>query len=208
MSVEKPFFSVIMPAHNAEKHIHRALDSIAAQSFRDFELIVVCDACEDHTALEVQKYRGKIPDIRIIPTNYGLDGMARNAGIDDARGEWILFIDDDDWFLHEYVFQLIADSVKNTEYIDLMLFGFIWKGMGYIDNRPQGCSIAVWSKCWKHSFIGDTRFPDTPYWSDKGFMERIIAKHPKVTWWGMPMYYYNYLRPGSISWRKEAGEIE
>lgn len=207
MSVEKPFFSVIMPAHNAENHFRKGIQSIAEQTFPDYELIVVCDACTDYTEQMARLYGSACTCLKTIRTEYGLDGMARNAGIDAAKGEWILFIDDDDWFLHEYVFQMLHDALETTD-SDMLLFGFIWKGKGYTQNRPEGCSIAVWSKAWRREFIGDTRFPDTPYWSDQGFMERIIQKKPLVTWWDMPMYYYNYLRPGSISWRKEAGEIE
>lgn len=203
-----PFFSVIIPAHNAEKYISRGLNSIADQTFQRFELIVVCDACTDLTPNVVNTtllFRN-FP-LKIIETSYHLDGMARNAGLDAARGKWVLFMDDDDWFMHEYVFQQLHDVTANTD-ADLITFGFIWKSRGYYDNAPEHASVAVWNKCWRREFIGKTRFPDTPYWSDVEFEKRIMEKKPRAAWLNMPMYYYNYLRPGSISQRKEAGEIE
>lgn len=197
-----PKFSVIIPAHNSERYIQRGLDSIRSQHFRDYELIVVCDKCEDNTEHIARGYGA-----RTIRTEYGLDGMARNAGLDAARGEWILFMDDDDWFLHEFVFGQLAEIVgRNGE--DILMFSFIWKDIGYTKHTNEKHFVAVWSKCWRRRFLEDVRFPDTPYWSDVEFDRRAIEKQPVVVNWDMPMYYYNYLREGSISWRQKIGEIE
>ena len=71
----KPFFSVIIPAHNSQAYIRKGLESIRQQRFTDYELIIVCDACTDDTELVAKAYTDKV-----IVTEYGLDGMARNAG--------------------------------------------------------------------------------------------------------------------------------
>ena len=198
---DKPFFSVIVPAHNSAEWIRKGLDSIRTQVWDNYELIVVCDACTDNTAEIAREYTDKV-----IITEFGLDGMARNAGLDAARGEWVLFMDDDDWFLHEYVFRQLAFMAgKHGE--DMLLFSFVWKGRGYTSQEKQ-MYIAVWCKCWYREFIGETRFSDRPYWSDVDFMKAIMEKNPRIHRWDMPMYYYNYLRPHSISWRKKQGEIE
>ena len=195
-------FSVIIPAHNSAGYIEKALQSVKSQEFKDYELIVVCDRCTDDTEKIAQQYGA-----RTISVDYGLDGMARNVGIDVAQGDWILFMDDDDWWLHEYVLAML-DSVIDQNEEDMLCFGFIWKGVGYARQTKDQVYLAVWSKCWRSSFIGDTRFPAVPYWSDVGFNQAIAEKHPKVMFWNMPLYYYNYLREGSISWRAEQGEIE
>ena len=207
MMDKKPFFSVIIPAHNSAEYIEKGLESIRGQSFKDYELIVVCDKCTDNTAEVVEAYKPE----KLIKTEYGLDGMARNAGIDAAEGEYLLFMDDDDWFLHEYVFeQLHAAIMQEKEKgvtVDIIMFSFIWKGRGYC-SQVNGHRIAVWSKCWRREHVGDTRFPAVPHWSDVDFDNAMFAKDGHIGVWDMPMYYYNYLRPGSISWRKEQGEIE
>jgi len=200
--MRKHFFSVIVPAYNSAGYIRKGLQSIRGQSFRDYELIVVCDACRDETAEIAREYADKT-----IITDHGLDGLARNAGLDAAEGKWILFMDDDDWFLHEFVFQQIAEKVTAVE-MDILAFSFIWKGRGYTRQEPGRHFIAVWNKCWRRDFIGDTRFSNVPYWSDKDFNRGMYIRNPKVYYWDMPMYYYNYLREGSISWRKVQGEIE
>ena len=190
---KKPFFSVICPTHNSEEFIRNALDSIAEQSFTDYELIVVCDACTDNTEAIAKEYTDKV-----YTCNYNRDGLTRNVGLDHATGEWILFIDDDDWFLHEYVFHMLHAVLMNTE-ADMLFFSFIWKYKGYIKQEHNCVFYAVWNKAWRRSYIGDTRFPDTKYISDKYFHEKVTQKPPKGIFWDMPMYYYNYLRKGSLS---------
>lgn len=202
--MNEPFFSVIVPAHNAAGFIGKCLDSVRQQTWTQYELIVVCDACTDNTAqICREKYHAKV-----IETNFGLDGLARNAGIDAAQGDWILFLDHDDWWLHEYVMQMLADEIsrKWVDDIDVIMFGFIWKGRNYIWQEHQRY-VAVWSKCWRRTFIGDTRFPATPYWSDVDFDKQMFAKNPIYDSFNQIMYYYNYLAPGSISLRAENGEI-
>ena len=89
-------FSIIMPAHNAAGFFKKALDSIEMQTYKDYELIVVCDACEDNTEEIARSYNAKVYSV-----DYKNEGPTRNFGLDKASGEWILWIDDDDWWLHE-----------------------------------------------------------------------------------------------------------
>jgi len=191
MGKQKPFFSVIVPAHNSAEYIGKGLRSIRKQTFKDYELIVVCDACTDDTEQMARVYTDKI-----IVTEFGMDGLARNAGIDAADGYWLIFMDDDDWFLHEYVFQQLYDAAVDTD-ADLLVFDFIWKGRGYYRNDGGNVNIAVWSKCWRRGIIGNTRFPAIPFTSDEPFMNEIVEKRPRAVWMRMPMYYYNYMRKGS-----------
>ena len=192
-----PFFSVIVPAHNSEAYIRKGLHSIKSQAFRDYELIVVCDKCTDDTAGISLGYADKT-----LIRDFGHDGLARNAGIDAASGEWLLFMDDDDWFLHEYVFQQIYGMAgKHGE--DILAFSFIWKNMGYKAQAWDDMCVAVWNKCWKREFIGDTRFTKREWACDAEFHRKMFRKGPTVYYWDMPMYYYNFMRPGSQTWKMQ-----
>ena len=195
----KPFFSVIVPAHNSAEYIGKGLRSIRKQTFKDYELIVVCDACTDDTEQMARVYTDNV-----IVTEFGMDGLARNAGIDAADGYWLIFMDDDDWFLHEYVFQQLHDAAIDTD-ADLLVFDFIWRGRGYYRNDGGRVNIAVWSKCWRREIIGDTRFPGIHFTSDEPFMQEIVKKQPVAIWLNQPMYYYNYMRKGSQTERHEHG---
>ena len=129
-----PKYSIIIPAHNAEDCLGRCLDSVVSQRVKDYELIVVCDACTDKTADVVRKY-GEKP----IIVDYQRDGLARNAGLDAARGEWVLFLDADDWWMHEYVLTQL-DGVLNPLW-DILFFSFICESA----NRQRGSKARGWS---------------------------------------------------------------
>ena len=192
--MSKPFFSVIVPAHNSAGYIGKCLRSIRKQSFQDYELIVVCDSCTDNTERVAMEF---LPD-KIVTSNFGMDGLARNVGMDEAEGEWLLFLDDDDWWIHEYVMEEIAKVARAFgDKMDMIVFDFIWKGKGYAVVAPDRMNIAVWSKCFRRSFVGDIRFPGIPFTSDQPFMDQICAKRPRCFKLPMLMYYYNYMRKGS-----------
>jgi glycosyltransferase involved in cell wall biosynthesis len=90
--------SVVIPAFNAGRFIRRTIDSILAQTYRDYEIIVVDDGSADNTAEVVKSYG---PKVRYIYQENAGDGPARNTGIRAAKGEWIAFLDHDDEWLPE-----------------------------------------------------------------------------------------------------------
>ena len=195
------FFSVIVPAHNSEKFIRIGLESIKGQAFDDYELIVVCDACTDSTAEVAAEYADMI-----IMTNFGRAGMARNAGLDHATGEWILFMDDDDSYMPD-AFETIAEELKSIKDIDILAYGFDWKGRGQALQSRSRIYPAVWNKAWRREFIGEERFPDWVHTDDLGFARRM---HPRARFAFLyaPLYYYNFMRPGSVSTRIRDGEYD
>ena len=189
-------FSFIIPAFNAEDHIIKGLESIKAQTFKDYELIVVCDRCKDRTKEIAESYGAKTLEV-----DFGRDGLTRNAGLDIAQGEYILFMDDDDWLLHEFVFEQIDRKLKQENNPDLLCFSFIWKGVMYANPIAKSGQLypSVWNKCWRRDYIGNHRFTDVYSISDYYFHNEMMkVPHTQVIW-DMPLYYYNYLRKGSIS---------
>lgn len=185
-------FSVIIPAHNAAGRIETMLKSIRAQHFTDYEIIVVCDACDDVTE-DIAKYYGA----RTKSINAHSDGVARTTGIEMAQGDWLLFGDDDDWWLHEYAFTQIDQKLKEVE-CDVLCFSFVAKNWGY--QVPRGFKgvdgadehwTAVWTKAWRREFVKDVKFPPLPRGSDVHFTFDVWAKKPRVCDWDCPLYYYN-----------------
>lgn len=198
--MSSPLFSVICPTHNGEDRLHKSLGSVKSQTFTDYELIVVCDACKDDKTYNIAQSYADL----VIVTDVHRDGLARNAGLDAATGEWILFIDDDDWYMHEYCFDLLADAVKNaTE--DVVDFSFIWKGRGYMRPSDEELYVMVWCRAWRREFIYDNRFNDKQYGSDLDFFNMMIHDNEniKIKYFDCPLYYYNYLREGSLSWMEK-----
>ena len=201
MNEKRPFFSVIVPAHNSAEFIRKGLVSIKLQNFDDFELIVVCDACTDET-YEVAKLYSDYQ----ITTDFGRAGSARNVGLDIAKGKWILFMDDDDWYLPG-AFGMIADELQHQPNIDILAYGFEWKGMGYAMQSPKRIYPAVWNKAWRRDFIGEERFPDWIHTDDLGFARKI---HPRARFGFLPavLYHYEFMRPGSVSDKIRNGEYD
>lgn len=190
-------FSIIIPAYNAAGHIRKALDSIKSQSFTDYELIVICDSCMDDTEAIAKEY-GAITET----VHYHADGLTRNRGLELATGEYVLFMDDDDWWLHEFVLEQLDNEISNHPIADIICFAFIFKGAGYARPvRKIGFHWpAAWCKCYKRRKIGDARFSAiTDGSADMQFFNDMFNKGLVVYDWDMPLYYYNYKRPGSIS---------
>lgn len=189
-------FSVIVPAHNAEKTLDKCLQSIKNQTFKDFELIVVCDACTDKTYEIAQKYT-----FHVAKVNYHSDGPTRNIGLDMAKGDWVLFMDADDWYLHEFCFEILAKKLNSLKNVDVLVYSMIWKHIGYTYARsPKGTLYPhCTNKCWNRKFIGNTRFPDKFVANDAGFHELMMKKCPIMYEWDMPLYYYDYLNGHSKS---------
>lgn len=197
-------FSVIIPVFNAEDRINRALNIIEMQNFKDYELITVCDSCVDNSAKICREYTDKVYEV-----NYGNDGLTRSYGLDMAAGEYVLFLDDDDWWLHDSVMESIDMYLKEKGEVDILQFGFYWKGKGAMLAQKRDGTMwpNVWSKAWKRSFIGDTRFPNIYSVSDLHFTNAMLSKSPSINFLEKLFVYYNYLRPGSISEKQNRLEI-
>lgn len=110
-----PIISVIVPVYNVEKFICRCIDSILAQTFTDWELILIDDGSKDASGRICDEYAAKVERIRVFHKENGGVSSARNLGLDHARGEWITFIDSDDYieenFLKSFEGNLDADLI-------------------------------------------------------------------------------------------------
>ena len=88
--------SIIIPVYNVEKYLRECLDSILAQSYKDFEIILADDGSTDSSGNICDEYSMKYENIKVLHKNNNGLSSARNAGLDIAQGEYILFIDSDD----------------------------------------------------------------------------------------------------------------
>ena len=118
-----------MPAYNCDRYLPEAIDSVLQQSYQAFEVIVVDDGSTDNTAAVLQRYQQQDDRVRAIrQPNQGV-AIARNRGIELARGEWIAFLDADDFFLPD---KLAAQMAIATAHPDL---GIIHSGWNRVDSQ-------------------------------------------------------------------------
>lgn len=142
-TIRAPTVSVVIPAFNAAWCVRKAVDSVLAQTYRDFELIVVDDGSTDDTPQVLAQYGDAIHVVR--QSNRGMGG-ARNAGIRAATGEFLAFLDSDDWWLPQKLERQVALMRQSPK------VGFSSCAARVQD--PEGREVNLW-KCpgWKGAFI-------------------------------------------------------
>ena len=123
-----PRLSVIVPVYNVEAYLARCVDSILAQSFADFELILVNDGTRDGSVSIMEDYAHRDGRVRLVHKQNGGLSSARNAGLAAARGEYIHFLDPDDYLEPDFSERLLA--VARREDADIVLFGFFIERQG------------------------------------------------------------------------------
>ena len=101
--IDRPKITVIIPVYNAESTLRRCLDSILAQTFTDFECLLINDGSKDRSGEICEEYANKDSRVRVFHKENGGVSSARNVGLDNARGEWITFCDSDDTVMPEWI---------------------------------------------------------------------------------------------------------
>ena len=120
MNYFHPFFSIIVPVYNVEQYLHQCIDSILQQSFPYFELLLINDGSSDSSGVICDEYALKDKRIRVFHEQNGGVSIARNIGIENVKGQWIIFIDSDDWIDKETL-NYVATNRKDADFIQ---FGF------------------------------------------------------------------------------------
>ena len=123
MPYEKPLLSIIVPVYDVERYLPKCMDSILAQTFPDFELILVDDGSPDNCPALCDAAAAKDARIRVIHQKNGGLSAARNAGLDAARGAWIGFVDSDDYIAPE-MYEAMYHAVQSTG-ADLALCDYV-----------------------------------------------------------------------------------
>jgi len=191
--------SVIIPCYNVDEWLNKCLDSIPKRN--DIEIICINDGSTDKTAFVLEKYKKrKYKDLIII--DYGENkgvSYARNAGIEASTGEYLVFIDSDD-YIYKDVFNRIVNTHLNGEY-DLIFYD-LENNTKYRFTATQDnyqCKYGMF-KFIKRSFLGDMRFVEgMQYAEDKDLHLRMLEKYPYCYFTNEIMYHYNYPRSGSLS---------
>lgn len=124
MSITSPFISVIIPVYNAEEYLEKCICSILSQSFTNYELLLINDGSSDRSSQILDKYASRYSHVRAYHKENGGPGSARNQGIQYASGEWIAFIDADDWVEPNYLQDLCQGILPGNK--GLVMQGIIF----------------------------------------------------------------------------------
>lgn len=121
MTIMQPLISLIIPVYNVEKYLAKCLDSVLVQQFLLWEALLVDDGSTDRSGIICDEYAAKDARFKVFHKSNGGVSSARNVGLDNARGEWIWFVDPDDW-IAENAISILAHTV-NGESCDTVFFG-------------------------------------------------------------------------------------
>ena len=224
--MSNPKVSIIIPVYNIEKYIAKALDSLLVQSLSDIEIICVDDNSSDNSLKILKEYQKKDSRIKIVEQkeNKG-QASARNKALEKAAGEYIGFVDGDDW-VKDSMFQKLYDKAKGTD-SDLVLSSaysfdeqkglidkenryystdiydetFDNKVFSYKDNLDSvlDLNVVIWNKLYKKSFLieNNIRFNEGFIYEDLPFITEVYLKAKKVTLVRDFLYYYRENRENS-----------
>lgn len=207
--------SIIVPVYNVERYLPKCLDSLICPEIGGYEIIVVDDGSTDSSAQVAAGYARRFPElIRLISKTNGGLGSARNAGLEAARGEYLLFVDSDDWLCGGALPEIME---KLREDFDICIFGILSVSeSGSVLDDVRSCSregalslaafpqllLAPPSACNKlcrRSLFMDSgiRFPGKVWYEDLRTMPKLYLLTDKIT--ATDRQWYVYLqRPGSI----------
>ena len=215
MPCEKPLLSIIVPVYKVENYLQKCIDSILAQTFTDFELILVEDGSPDSCPALCDAAAAKDARIRVLHQKNGGLSAARNAGLDVARGEWIGFVDSDDYIAPE-MYETLYKAVQNTG-ADLALCDYaavdeagipclppytglaqrIFTGRELLKRATNTMAQPAWNKLYRRAIFAQLRYPEGKLNEDLFLIPEVCLQIQKAVVVPKALYYY-VQRGGSI----------
>ena len=209
--------SVIVPVYKVEKFLHRCVDSILGQTFRDFELILVDDGSPDSCGEICEAYAAKDSRIHVIHQQNGGLSAARNTGIDwvmaESHSHWIVFVDSDDWVHPEFLQQLYAAAEQT--FCKISACGFLrTEGAPLPENEDfsiqvmsaddyycgcvhDGVTAVAWNKLYHRSLFKKLRYPIGKLHEDEFTTYQAVYQAGKIGVTPARLYAY-YQNPEGI----------
>lgn len=212
MRGENNLFSIIVPVYNVEKYLDKCLASILRQTFKNFECIIIDDGSPDNSNAIIDKYVKLDERFKVLhQQNMGVSA-ARNAGLAIAQGDYIAFVDSDDYISNEYL-EKFALKIANTD-ADIVICGFIEV---LKDSQKTVCFEAPstevikhniladiwpsypWNKCYKKYLFENIRFPVGKIFEDLLTIPELCLSAKTIVCIPDKLYYYNRQNLNSIT---------
>jgi glycosyltransferase involved in cell wall biosynthesis len=208
----QPLISVIVPVYNVEPYIHKCIDSILAQSYANLEIILVDDGSLDNCGKICDEYAAKNPTVKVLHRENGGLSDARNAGLDIAKGEFLCFVDSDDWCEKEML-QTAFEAMERSK-CDIIAYGAFHdfmenekkfrtiikeakceqKASSFEESLPllvnESLSVTAWAKLYKKKIFENLRFPKGKIFEDTRIFPKLFENGNGIFIISKPLYHY------------------
>ena len=213
-----PKISVIVPVYNVEQYLPKCIESILKQTFSNFELLLIDDGTPDHSGAICDRYAQTDNRVRVFHKENGGVSSARNLGLKEAKGEWVIFVDSDDWIEHKSFEILSSFFLENS--LDFIQFGYkriaskdnseilYNKTFSIITNKEDyfssnSFSHAICGNLMKHEIITKYNISFTDgikYCEDQEFVLKYLLVSKKFIVLPDILYnYYNHINSASAA---------
>lgn len=198
--MDNELISIVMPVYQVEQYLPQCLESILAQTYPHWELILVDDGSKDRSGEICDEYAEKDPRIRVIHTENAGAAAARNTGLAHATADYIMFADGDD-YLRENMVDKLYQTIRGSEY-DLVVSNFLRVYPNEKENFPSqlpdmelsgrevlarwkngknfGVWTVVWNKIYKKSTLEGLRFPEGKFFEDEFFSDLLYLQCTRI----------------------------
>ena len=206
----KELISVVVPVYNVRTYLEKCFDSVAGQSYRNLEIILVDDGSTDGSGELCEELAGRDNRVRVIHKKNGGLGSARNAGIDAAKGEILSFVDSDDWIepgmydtmteiMHRENAQIIACGIKRVSeagevsfYQDNLEERRVFTREEALIELPKNerLSNSMCNKLFRRETIKGLHINEHIFYEDNPFTPQCFARAERVAYTAEPFYCY------------------
>lgn len=211
----KPLISVIIPVYNVQEYLSECLESVRKQTYENLEIFLVDDGSKDSSGAMCDQYALEDSRIKVIHKENGGLSSARNAALDVATGEYITFVDSDDYLADDYV-EYLYDLLKsnNADLSICHMTEFYDDEAKKKDSKQEESQISVmssdqalkrfllqknlfasaWCKLYKRELFAETRYPIGYYYEDMAIIHKIFLDSDKIVWSNQKKYFYRQRR--------------
>lgn len=221
MKMEGDLISIIVPVYNVENYLRECVDSILAQTYSNIEVILIDDGSKDNSGKICDEYAEKDKRVEVIHKENGGLSEARNTGLNRAKGEWIAFVDSDDFIDNSMLDTLINLAKANNAQLALCTFRptteQIKEGQNkkiqvfdrdeliycYVNRVKDYCiTNSVWDRLYKSELVKQVRFMPDRLNEDILYTMEVFLKVNKAIYTSEKFYQYRDIREGNISEKK------
>lgn len=207
--MEEKLISVIVPVYKTEAYLRQCVDSIRNQTYRNLEIILVDDGSPDGSGKLCEEMSLEDPRIRVIHKENGGLSSARNAGLDIMHGDFVSFVDSDDWILPsmyecmykamgKYHIKVVACGLQtdngrcfdSEHLLNRSITSFSCEEALIEITKNEKITNSVCDKLWSREIFDEIRFPIGKYYEDTRIMHRLLDAAKYIVYIPEPMYIY------------------